>query len=241
MTCALLSTAPSRRSVSTLADSSRDQLQLVRVVLARALRPARRARVLVALELLGERVDRELRSCCTCSCSMRRSANICCCSRLCALAPAGSASAVTATRTIDRIWSCVCRDARRPSPHHDDRTGRRYCFDVTMKCARRFLFQDASVVARIERKLLAVADGPMRSAGDAEREQVVLGGQRAPIAQRQIVFGRAAFVAVAFDRDDPGAYVLSTLGVLGRASAAPRRRARRCRRRRTRASAASWC
>ena len=64
--------------------------------------------------------------------------------------------------------------------------------------------------ARIERKLLAVAHRAHAVGRDAERDQIVVRRQRAPLAERQVVFGRAALVAVALDRDLPRRYFFST-------------------------------
>ena len=72
-------------------------------------------------------------------------------------------------------------------------------FAVTTKCARRFFAHAASVCAGSNGKLLAVADRLDAVGRDAERHQVVARRDRAALAERQVVFGRAALVAVAFD------------------------------------------
>src|SRR5580700_2120813 len=48
------------------------------------------------------------------------------------------------------------------------------------------------------RALLAVADGLEVIGGDAQLDQKILGGSSATIAQREIVLGGAALIAVAF-------------------------------------------
>src|SRR5262249_59020433 len=70
------------------------------------------------------------------------------------------------------------------------------------------------VVARIEGELLAVAHGAQPVARDAERDEVRARGGGAAFAQRQIVLGGAALVAVSFDRDGPGAIALQHFRVL---------------------------
>ena len=82
------------------------------------------------------------------------------------------------------------------------------------KCARRFFAHAPSSCAGIEREFLAVAHGAHARRRDAERDQIVAGGERAALAERQVVFGRAAFVAVAFDRDLPRRVFLQHAGVL---------------------------
>jgi hypothetical protein len=73
-------------------------------------------------------------------------------------------------------------------------------FTVMVRCLGRLLGRDHEVrpavpgprvvgVPAIERELVPVADGLDPRVGDAERDQVVLRGQRAPLAQREVVFG----------------------------------------------------
>src|SRR5690242_3038772 len=50
-----------------------------------------------------------------------------------------------------------------------------------------------------DRALFAVADHGKLRVGDSDVDQIVLGRLRAPIAERQVVFGRASLIAVAFD------------------------------------------
>ena len=57
------------------------------------------------------------------------------------------------------------------------------------------------VVVGALRTFLAVADGLQLVAGNAQLDQEVLGGGGAPVAQGQVVFGRAALVAMALDGD----------------------------------------
>jgi len=51
------------------------------------------------------------------------------------------------------------------------------------------------------RPLLAVGDGLDAVGIDAERDKIILHAIRPPLAQRQVVFARAALVAMALDRD----------------------------------------
>src|ERR1035438_4616062 len=55
---------------------------------------------------------------------------------------------------------------------------------------------------RALRPFLAVADRLQPVRRHAQRLQELLGRCRAPVAQAEVVFGRAAFVAVAFHHDD---------------------------------------
>src|SRR6266704_1604902 len=55
------------------------------------------------------------------------------------------------------------------------------------------------VVLHAERLFLAVADGAQPVCGNSERDDVLLHGAGAAIAETQIVFGGAALVAVSFD------------------------------------------
>ena len=59
-------------------------------------------------------------------------------------------------------------------------------------------------MAGVEREFLAVADRLDAVGRDAERDEVVARGDRPPLAERQIVLGGAALVAVALDGDLPG-------------------------------------
>src|SRR5262245_21264946 len=70
------------------------------------------------------------------------------------------------------------------------------------------------VVTRIERKLLAVADGLEAIAGKTDREQVRARGNGTTFSQRQIVLGAAGLVAVAFDSHGPGRIALEQVRVL---------------------------
>ncbi len=72
-------------------------------------------------------------------------------------------------------------------------------FAVIMKWPRRFCDQHSSFSSAQNGRFLALADGQHPIGSDPEARQVVLGGLRAPFAERQVVFGRAAAVAVAFD------------------------------------------
>src|SRR5271166_5856224 len=49
------------------------------------------------------------------------------------------------------------------------------------------------------RALLAVADGLQAIGGDAQLHQEILGGGGAAVTKREVVLGRTAFIAVAFD------------------------------------------
>ena len=66
-----------------------------------------------------------------------------------------------------------------------------------------------------ERDLLAVGHGLQAVGGDAQRDQVVVGGLGAPLAEGQVVLDRAALVAVALDGDAQEVELLQGLGVLG--------------------------
>ena len=70
-----------------------------------------------------------------------------------------------------------------------------------MNPARRFCCQHASFDSRAERLLLAVADHANPRCRHARRHQRILGRVGAPLAQRQVVFVRAALVAVAADHN----------------------------------------
>src|SRR5262249_44872364 len=72
----------------------------------------------------------------------------------------------------------------------------------------------ALVVTGIERKLLAVADRAQAIAWNSQRDEIRAGGGGAPLAQRQIVLGRAALVAVSLDRDGPGWIALQDARIL---------------------------
>src|SRR5262249_39085231 len=61
------------------------------------------------------------------------------------------------------------------------------------------------VMTRIKREFLAVADRAQPIGGNAQRNQIRARGTRATLAQRQIVLGCAAVVAVTFDRHGPAA------------------------------------
>src|SRR5688500_4250654 len=72
----------------------------------------------------------------------------------------------------------------------------------------------AVVVSRFKRELLDVADGLHFVGGNAERDQIVLRGERATLTEREVVFGGATFVAVPLDRDLPRGVLLHDPGVL---------------------------
>src|SRR5262245_56913844 len=79
----------------------------------------------------------------------------------------------------------------------------------------------AFVVTRADRALLAVAHRRQPAGVDAVGNEVVLGRGGTPFAQGEVVFVRATFVAMTFDRDrrlgmslEPGAIVIQ--GALGR-------------------------
>ena len=94
----------------------------------------------------------------------------------------------------------------------------------------------------IERELLAVADRLHAVGGDAQRHQVVAGGHGPTLAERQIVFGRAALVAVPFDGDLPASGTASADRRWPARAVWPRRSiSDGVEARRTRASAASSC
>ena len=76
-----------------------------------------------------------------------------------------------------------------------------YSTAPAQKWARRFFCQQALVGFGALRTLLAVADGLQTVGGNSELHQEVLGGTGAAVAQAQVVFGRAALVAVAFHHD----------------------------------------
>src|SRR6185369_3021381 len=69
------------------------------------------------------------------------------------------------------------------------------------------------VMPRIEWKFLAVTDRPKPIRGHAERNQVGLRGEGPLFAEREVVFGRAALVAVPLDGDDPRGVLLQDAGV----------------------------
>jgi len=65
------------------------------------------------------------------------------------------------------------------------------------------------------RAVLAVADDRKLVAGDAHLDQIVLGGLRPGIAGHQVVFGRAALVAVTLDRQLVIRKILQDVAELG--------------------------
>ena len=100
-----------------------------------------------------------------------------------------------------------------------------------------------------ERRFLALGDDGDAIGGDTEADQVGLDGVGAAIAERQVVFGGAALVAVPFDVDPRAGPPLQLVGVLRAGSPARRRewsthRDRRRHRpadaRRSAARASSW-
>src|SRR5262245_60525764 len=60
----------------------------------------------------------------------------------------------------------------------------------------------------IKRELLAVADGAKPIGRNTQRHEIRARGGRAPLAQRQIVLGSAALVAMTFDAHGPAAVSL---------------------------------
>src|SRR5262249_44682433 len=67
----------------------------------------------------------------------------------------------------------------------------------------------------IERELLAVADGAETFRSHPKRDEIGARRERPTLAEREVVFGGAALVAVSLDRDDPGGIFLQHLGVGG--------------------------
>src|SRR5262245_57040306 len=129
-----------------------------------------------------------------CSCSMRISAIICWCSLL--AAAAGTAVAATRAALATNVRT---RMADLGLLGGNDEVG------AAVVRPRRL------AVARVERELLAIADRPQPLGGDAEGDEVLADRQRPPLAQRQVVLGGAALVAVALDRDHPGRVLLHRL------------------------------
>ncbi len=79
----------------------------------------------------------------------------------------------------------------------------------------------------------------MRAAGTPRLDEVVANGRRATLAESEVVFARAARVAVTFDRDCRRHPLLHPVGVLLQARPRLVRSDRTCRSRRTRRRAAS--
>src|SRR5439155_11245427 len=136
---------------------------------------------------------------------MRMSAASCWCSLF--AARAGAAASIIARHTathpftpIVRVWA-VIGETRIAS----------FCRDDEVRAA--VLGPRGLVVSRVERKFFAVAHRTEAIGGDAERDQIRARGDGAPLAQRQIVLGRAALVAVAFDRHAPARILLQHGGV----------------------------
>src|SRR5712692_7561234 len=123
-------------------------------------------------------------TCCDCSCSMRMSAIICCTSLLAASAGVAMATArARPSRAKDNLFVMAL------SLRGDDE----------MRAA---VFRERRILmTRIEREFLAVAHRAEPIGRNPERQQVGACGDCPLFAQRQIVLGRPAFVAVAFDRD----------------------------------------
>src|ERR1700751_2574496 len=71
------------------------------------------------------------------------------------------------------------------------------------------------VTFRAERPLLAPAYRVDPVGGNAQRDKIVLGSLRAPLAEAQVVFRRAALVAVALDRNVNRRIGAQELRVLG--------------------------
>src|ERR1051325_339761 len=72
----------------------------------------------------------------------------------------------------------------------------------------------AFVVSGIERELLAVAHRAKPIGADADRDEIGARGDRPAFAQRQIVLGGPAFVAMSLDRDGPAWILLQHRGVV---------------------------
>src|SRR5436190_18086622 len=70
------------------------------------------------------------------------------------------------------------------------------------------------VVSRIEGELLPVTDDAQTVAGDTERDEIRARRRGAALAQRQIVLGGPALIAVPFDRDGPAGVALEHARVL---------------------------
>src|ERR1700736_2093965 len=71
------------------------------------------------------------------------------------------------------------------------------------------------VALRAEGLFLAEADGADAVGGDAQRDEILLDGAGAAIAQRKVVFGGAALVAVAFDGNANAWIIAQVFGGLG--------------------------
>src|SRR5262249_59096080 len=123
-------------------------------------------------------------SCCACSWSMRTSAINCCSARL--WANTGDADMTSAPAASDPTIFFMASSLRR---------------DHEMRAA--VLRPGRFIVPRVERELLAVAHGPDAIARNAERDEVRLHRYRPPLAERQVVLGRAALVAMSLDRNHP--------------------------------------
>ena len=65
-----------------------------------------------------------------------------------------------------------------------------------------------------ERLFFAVADGVETVGGNAEASEVLLDGVGATIAESEVVFGGAAFIAMALNGDAHGGILLEEFGVL---------------------------
>src|SRR5580704_15221626 len=72
------------------------------------------------------------------------------------------------------------------------------------------------VAVHAERLFLAVADGGDAVGGNAERDEVLLGGIGAAVAESEVVFGGAALVAMAFDGHFDLRVVLQEVRSLGK-------------------------
>src|SRR5204863_5449884 len=146
-------------------------------------------------------------SCCDCSCSIRRSAISCWCSLL--AASAGVVVARTSARIARPASETFCFIVHSGGPCPQDSSLRRH---DEMRAA--VLRPRRLVVPGVERELLAVAHRTKPVGGDAERHEIGARGDRPAFAQRQIVLGRAAFVAMAFDRDGPASVSLQQGGIV---------------------------
>ncbi len=86
---------------------------------------------------------------------------------------------------------------------------------VNRKWARRFCCQQSSVDSVAERALLAVGDRPDARSVHAERDEVFLRGVGAPVAQREVVLGRPALVAMPLDQELDRPVLLEPVRVRG--------------------------
>ena len=138
------------------------------------------------------------------------------------IAPGPAAGGSRTYRSVPRApWAGSCGQradsaARSGStPRGSGRRRRRY-FDLPGDGEVRAAVPRPALLVGLlaERDLLAVRHRLQAGGVDAQRDQVVVGGLRAPLAQRQVVLDRAALVAVALDRDAEEVELLQGVGVL---------------------------